>query len=131
MDIIDALTYASYRYNRDLAPHITAQEWVCVYGPTDEMESRYRDEILNKLADYYDHTYDGTWTPMWVDEYEEQLAKIAGIAHPQDAYAYAQQEIDKRIKERREEDDSAPIFGQTADEMLSWMPVKGEAVLNG
>jgi len=43
--LIDSLTYSNYRYNRKLAPYITAQEWVRLYGGAAlEMEKRYQKE---------------------------------------------------------------------------------------
>jgi len=41
--VVDELTYRSYAYNRNLAPYITAYEWMRVYGVAAlEMEKRYQ-----------------------------------------------------------------------------------------
>lgn len=49
--IVDFLTYANYRHNRNIAPHITPAEWEKLYGPnTGVMEARYQSEISIEKA---------------------------------------------------------------------------------
>ena len=42
--LIDALTYASYRYNRVNAPRIAPERWRAVFVEADKLEQRYQAE---------------------------------------------------------------------------------------
>ena len=42
--LIDALTYASYRYNRVNAPKIAPERWRAVFVEADALEARYQAE---------------------------------------------------------------------------------------
>ena len=43
--LIDALTYSSYRHNREISPEVTPERWRKVFGPsTDAMEQKYQGE---------------------------------------------------------------------------------------
>lgn len=42
-DLVDALTYSNYAYNRQRSPEITPQQWEKVFGQkTMMMEARYQ-----------------------------------------------------------------------------------------
>ena len=41
------LTYLNYAHNRKLSPHISAEQWEPIYGPTTmTMEARYQRELV-------------------------------------------------------------------------------------
>lgn len=42
--VIDILTYACYRHNRNLFPRISSERWRLVFDGADVMEKRYQDE---------------------------------------------------------------------------------------
>lgn len=43
--LISEATYMNYKYNRNRAPEISAQDWEVVFGDTTEMEARYQMEL--------------------------------------------------------------------------------------
>ena len=44
-ELIDSLTYSSYRHNREISPEVTPERWQKVFGPsTDAMEQKYQGE---------------------------------------------------------------------------------------
>ena len=44
-ELIDSLTYSSYRHNREISPEVTPERWRKVFGPsTDAMEQKYQGE---------------------------------------------------------------------------------------
>lgn len=45
-NLIDYLTYCNYRYNRDISPHITPEQWKTVFPSdvVDAMEKKYQEE---------------------------------------------------------------------------------------
>ncbi len=48
--IVDFLTYANYRHNRQVSPHITPKEWAVIYPGADKLEARYQSEIAIEKA---------------------------------------------------------------------------------
>lgn len=49
--IVDHLTYVSYRVNRDAAPHITPEAWAKAGFPNvPEMEARYQADLALRKA---------------------------------------------------------------------------------
>lgn len=45
MNIIDELTYRSYRWNRQLTPDVKAERWELIFGPQAiDMEARFQRE---------------------------------------------------------------------------------------
>jgi len=47
-DVIDELTYRSYRFNRDSSPDVTPEKWGLVFGNVPEMEARYQREKIDR-----------------------------------------------------------------------------------
>lgn len=46
IDILDEVSYRTYRDSRNSSPDITPQSWKHVFGPSvDQMEERYQREI--------------------------------------------------------------------------------------
>jgi len=47
MNVINELTYRSYRWNRLLTPEVDAARWQLIFGPAAiEMEARFQRERL-------------------------------------------------------------------------------------
>ena len=44
--VIDALTYASYRHQRQISPRITPEQWGHVFPNATDMEARWQDELI-------------------------------------------------------------------------------------
>ena len=44
MDILDGLTFRSYRHQRETFPLIQAERWAALFAAAAEMERRYQDE---------------------------------------------------------------------------------------
>lgn len=44
-NLIDHLTYSSYRHNRNISPNITPEQWKSIFSNADEMEKKYQEEI--------------------------------------------------------------------------------------
>lgn len=43
--VIDHLTYASYKHNRDISPEVPPARWVTIYGPNaTAMEAQYQKD---------------------------------------------------------------------------------------
>jgi hypothetical protein len=53
-DVVDELTYKSYRQQRKLCPEKPAERWVPIFGDVTEMEERYQAE----QAATYDKSFD-------------------------------------------------------------------------
>jgi len=46
-NMVSELTYLNYAHNRKLSPHISAEQWEPIYGPTTmTMEARYQRELV-------------------------------------------------------------------------------------
>ena len=56
--IVDYLTYANYRHNRTISPHITPEQWAkCGYPNVTAMEAKYQAEIaINAARASNDHS---------------------------------------------------------------------------
>lgn len=48
--LVDYLTYANYRHNRHIAPHVTPAEWARIYPNADALEARYQSETAIEKA---------------------------------------------------------------------------------
>ena len=46
-NLIDALTYLNYKYNRQRSPDIAPEQWARIYKDADMLEARYQQEIAN------------------------------------------------------------------------------------
>ena len=46
--LVAELVYASYRANRELAPHIAIERWRMVYQNLDALEERYQHERADR-----------------------------------------------------------------------------------
>jgi len=46
---VDFLVYASYKANRNLAPHISPERWEAIFGDITELELRFQNEHLSTL----------------------------------------------------------------------------------
>ncbi len=50
-EVVDYLTYCSYRHNRKLSPTITPEQWAKIFGPrTQAMEERFQQEANHGAA---------------------------------------------------------------------------------
>lgn len=47
-NLIDHLTYASYRHNRNISPGTTPEQWKVIFNNVDEMEKKYQQELNSK-----------------------------------------------------------------------------------
>ena len=43
--LIGELTYSCYKYNREIAPNTTPEQWKRIFSNVDTMEKRLQDEI--------------------------------------------------------------------------------------
>ena len=43
-ELLDELTYRSYKYNRDRSPEISAKSWAHVFVDAEKYERRYQEE---------------------------------------------------------------------------------------
>jgi len=55
--LIDNLTYAGYRHNRDLFPRIAPERWARVFKHAAVLEKRYQDEE-EALASFGEEWYE-------------------------------------------------------------------------
>ena len=44
-DIVDALTYRNYVYNRQRSPDITPEQWGKIYKNVEALEAKYQKEL--------------------------------------------------------------------------------------
>lgn len=42
--VVDYLTYANYRHNRNIAPHVTPERWAKIYPGAAALEAKYQAE---------------------------------------------------------------------------------------
>ena len=42
--LVDALTYANYKFNRMRSPEITPEQWAKIYPQAEQLEERYQRE---------------------------------------------------------------------------------------
>lgn len=47
-DLIDHLTYASYKHNRNISPHITPEQWGTIFHNVEQLEKKYQQELISK-----------------------------------------------------------------------------------
>jgi valyl-tRNA synthetase len=64
--VIDDLTYASYRHQRTISPHITPEQWVTIFPTSALMEARWQEEVAKRKAQH-------------ASEIEEVRRAVAGI----------------------------------------------------
>ena len=58
--LIDTLTYACYRHNRNLSPRISPARWKRVFDDAEAMEARYQDEQeMLDAQDWYENVGHG------------------------------------------------------------------------
>lgn len=51
-EIIDELTYASYRFNRQHSPEIGLDMWRISYQNVDELEARFQKEVPEETKEW-------------------------------------------------------------------------------
>jgi len=44
MELVDELTYSSYRYNRQRNPEVTPKQWETIFSNVEAMEVRFQNE---------------------------------------------------------------------------------------
>ena len=43
-ELVDELTYSSYRYNRQRSPGVTPKQWETIFSNVEAMEARFQNE---------------------------------------------------------------------------------------
>lgn len=45
--LVNECRYYCYRYNRQINPDISSEDWVIIFGNTEELEQRYQKELVD------------------------------------------------------------------------------------